>query len=205
MKLNDKIRNRLKKVAIGTAIVASVAFPCIAKAEQPLNIEFGNQNITQAYKAKHIYKDPLFKLASDKARDKIIDAQKNMKVISDITNQIYKAAGVQEDANICWTDNDEDERKEFGEIGFAMSQSLTDSDYNALYANSESASILSKDEIACVISHEVGHLVGNSLKVHQSVGEMTNIGVLSGSKCLQGMIILRCGYLLKKQWQIKLL
>ena len=184
MKLNDKLRNKLKKIAVGTAIVASVAFPCAAKAEQPLNIEVNSQKITQVYKAKHIYKDPLFKLSSGKVKDKILDFQKNSQIISDITKNISNSAGIQENIMINWMDYDEDERKEHGEIGFAASQSLVDDSVKVLYANSESASVLNKDEIACIVSHEVGHLLGNSVKVHESLNQVSNGDALSNTNIL---------------------
>ena len=186
MKLSDKIRNKLKNIAIGTAIVASIAFPCVAKAERPLNVELESKSISQVYKAKHIYKDPLYKLASAKSKDKVIDAQKNMKLISDITKQMSDIAGIQEGITINWMDYDEDERNEHGEIGFAASQSLIDSSIKMLYANSESASILTKDEIACIVSHEIGHLVGNSVKVHESMNEVSNVEKLLGSNLIAG-------------------
>ena len=123
--------------------------------------------------ASHIYNTPLYKLSDEKYESHSVE--ENKAIIEDVVNKITYIAGIKK-VKIQWVDDNPILNTGNG-ISFTAGKSISvipDSLEFSIICHSDAANLLDKDELACVISHELGHILGDTQNIHLKMKRLTD-------------------------------
>ena len=123
--------------------------------------------------SSHIYDTSLYKMANEENYYRPVF--ENKEIIENIVDKLTYIAGM-EKVKIQWVDDNPILDTGKG-ISFTVGKVISvapDASGFSIVCRSDAASLLTEDELACVISHELGHIIGDTQKIHAKMKRLAN-------------------------------